>query len=306
MAEHAPRTWPALDVSVRPGSSATHDRPVAEQIALVLDDLDVLAVEDDRPGCWRIYPADDSARDATVAALRAALGDLLDVRPIDVPDEGWALKVQQSLGAVRVGRIVVAPPWDTDGLPGDHADLAVVIEPSMGFGTGHHQSTRLCLQLLQGLPLEGRQVLDVGTGSGVLAIAAAKLGAADVTAIDNDADAVRAARENADRNGVQVRADLADLDGLVGPPADVVLANLTAITLRRFREQLIALVSEGGFLVVSGFTHDQVPLVEESLSPLVVAARVDEDDWVALALRRPDGLPPGAESNSGQRARAVE
>jgi ribosomal protein L11 methyltransferase len=156
----------------------------------------------------------------------------------------------------------------------------------MGFGTGHHQSTRLCLQLLQTLPLEGRRVLDAGAGSGVLAVAAAKLGAKDVAAFDHDADAVRAARENAARNAADVSVALADLDTLAVPPADVVLANLTALTLRRFRRQLVDLVAPSGVLVASGFTLDQAPLVEESLAPLVVSARAEEDDWVALALQR--------------------
>jgi ribosomal protein L11 methyltransferase len=289
LAEHVSRTWPALDVTLRPGTGP--DQHVADRLSLVLDDLDVLAVEDDTQGHWRVYPADDRARDAAVAALRAALDELLDVRPVDVPDEGWALKVQQSLGAVRVGRIVVAPPWETDRLAANSADVPIVIEPSMGFGTGHHQSTRLCLQLLQGLPLEGRRVLDVGTGSGVLAIAAARLGAAGVAAVDHDADAVRAARENAAHNAAGVSVALADLDTLAVPPADVVLANLTALTLRRFRRQLIDLVAPSGVLVASGFTLDQAPLVEESLAPLVVSARAEEDDWVALALRKTVAWP---------------
>jgi ribosomal protein L11 methyltransferase len=259
---------------------------LADRLALTLDDLGVLAVEGDQPGRWRIYLPDDATRDAAASALHTSLGAFLTIESVDVPDEGWAIKVQQALGPVRVGRVVVSPPWDTGSPAAAGADVSIVIEPSMGFGTGHHQSTRLCLHLLQDLPLEGRHVLDVGTGSGVLAIAAARLGAAGVTAIDNDDDAVRAAVENAERNGVRVCARLADLDSVAMPAVDVVLANLTALTLRRFREQLIALVGEGGFLVVSGFTHDQVPLVEESLSPLAVAAREDEDDWVALALRR--------------------
>ena len=284
MAEQVPRTWPALDLTLRAGSDPG---PLfADQLALALDELGVLAVEDDGRGRWRVYVADDQARHAAASTLTAAFGHLAGVEPVDVPDEGWALKVQRDLGPVRVGRIVVAPPWDATGLGTGEAGVTIVIEPSTGFGTGHHQSTRLCLRLLQDLPLEGRRVLDVGTGSGVLAIAAARLGARAVAAIDHDEDAVRAAVENAARNNVRVEASLADLEKLAVPTADVVLANLTAITLRRFREQLIALVAEDGVLVVSGFTQDQVPLVEESLSPLVVVTRVDEDDWVALALRR--------------------
>jgi ribosomal protein L11 methyltransferase len=287
LADHAPRTWPALDLTRRADGDAIGSSPsVADRLALVFDDVGVLAVDDDTPGRWRVYLHDDAARQMARAALEAVFGPVLGIEPVDVPDEGWAVKVQQALGPVRVGRVVVSPPWDTGGPAAAGADVSVVIEPSMGFGTGHHQSTRLCLELLQALPLEGRHVLDVGTGSGVLAIAAAKLGAAGVTAIDHDEDAVRAAVENAERNGAGVSARVADLGASTMPAADVVLANLTAITLRRFRVELMRLVAESGVLVVSGFTHDQAPLVQESLAPLVVVTRVDEDDWVALALRR--------------------
>jgi ribosomal protein L11 methyltransferase len=285
LAETAARTWPALDLSVCAG--ARPDPQLADRLALTLDDLPVLAVEDDGRGRWRVYLADGAARESALGALRAALGPVVDLEPVDVPDEGWALKVQRALGSVRAGRIVVAPPWEAEGPVAGPGDVRVEIEPSMGFGTGHHQSTRLCLLLLQALPVEGRRVLDVGTGSGVLAIAAAKLGAAEVAALDHDDDAVRAARENAARNGVRLSVALADLESVAVPPADIVLANLTALTLRRFRDRLVGLVAGSGVLVASGFTVDQVPLVEESLAPLAVTGRVEEDDWVALTLRRP-------------------
>jgi len=292
LADHPPRAWPALDLSLHAGTNP--DPLFADRLALVLDDLDVLAVEDDAGGRWRVYLPDGPARDAAAAALAAAFGHLADVESVEVPDEGWTLKVQRALGAVRVGRIVVAPPWDTEGTSIGSMDVPVVIEPSMGFGTGHHQSTRLCLHLLQALPVEGRRVLDAGTGSGVLAIVAAKLGAADVAAFDHDDDAVRAARDNVARNRVRVSVELADLETLTVPAADVVLANLTAFALRRCRRQLVDLVSTSGVLVAAGFTADQAPLVEESLAPLSVTARAEEDDWVALALRRPASMPSHA------------
>ena len=112
-------------------------------------------------------------------------------------------------------------------------NITIVIEPSRGFGTGHHQSTRLCLVLLQNRNLSGPRVMDVGTGSGVLAIAAAKLGAAFVAAIDNDPDAVENARENIAVNGVEkiVEAHVDDLTTTTVAAADLVTANLTGTLL---------------------------------------------------------------------------
>src|SRR5262249_58526932 len=126
-------------------------------------------------------------RDRAAEGLRTDFAEL-EFTPIDVPDEDWAARSQAALRAVRVGTIVVAPPWDvpdhvTDG------NVVIIIRPSMGFGTGHHATTRLCLQALQQCDLRGRSVMDVGTGSGVLAIASSLLGANPVIGVDDDEDA---------------------------------------------------------------------------------------------------------------------
>lgn len=304
MAEPGPPTWPALDVEHVAGAGAPAD--FDDRLALAFDDLDIVAVESERAGHWRAYFTLASARDTAATVLRDTFGDLVAISALDVPDEGWAVKVQSSLGPIRVDGLVIAPPWDVvggeQGHRGEGAEghedrneqgqsgsgaRVIVIEPSMGFGTGHHQSTRLCLRVLQRLPIAGRTVLDVGTGSGVLAIAAACLGAARVTAIDNDPDAVAAAKDNVVRNAVthlvDVRLDdLGRMEGPGAPAADVVVANLTANVIRRLREPLVRLVGARGHLVASGFTHDQVGLVRESLEPLTLVSREDEDDWVAV------------------------
>lgn len=318
MADPRLPAWPALDVEC--GAAPPALAEVADRLALALDDLDVTAVDPAHDGRWRVFFTTGPARDAARMALARAFPRDLTLTAVDVPDEGWAIKVQAALGPVQVGRIVVRPPWDAGAarrLPGEQpaagsADLiAIVIEPSMGFGTGHHQSTRLCLRLLQRLDLAGRHLLDVGTGSGVLAIAAARLGAARAVAIDNDPDAVAAARDNARRNGVDhvVEVRLADVGSLRdrvtrregerpddpwAERAEVVVANLTASVIRALREPLVSLVPPGGWLVAGGFTVDQVPLVEEALAPLRVQVREDEDDWVGLALQRAPGHPSQA------------
>lgn len=286
MAEPSSRAWPAIDLTRRAAGDAADT--FGDRLALVLDDLHPIALEEDENGRhWRIHFDHAPTRDHALNALQAALGAEAHVAPVEVADEGWAVRVQQALRAVRVGLLIVAPPWD---VPAEPAHV-IVIEPSMGFGTGHHQSTRLCLEALQALPLAGVRLVDVGTGSGVLALAAARLGARDVVALDHDPDSVTAARDNAVRNAlstaVDVRqADLGEASMAAIDPGDVVLANLTAWVLRQHAGAIARLVRPGGRLIVSGFTHDQVALVTDGFARLAVLARYDEDDWVALVLGR--------------------
>ena len=164
----------------------------------------------------------------------------------------------------------------------------IIIEPSTGFGTGHHATTRLCLILLQQLELRRARVLDIGTGSGVLALAAWKLGAADVVAIDNDQDALDNARENIARNGAAAAIDIIrdDLETLRIQRADVVLANLTGAVLVRYAEDLQGWSSNGGYLIVSGFAPDDMAVIARALDRMKVIAEKHEGDWAALTLRR--------------------
>lgn len=282
---HAPaRTWPAIDLDLRPGASLPPDAD--DRLALAFDDAGVTAIEHEAGVHWRVYFADPGARDAARGVLRNALGAWLDLHDADVPDEGWATKVQRDLGAVRAGRFLVAPPWDVP--PAAPGVTTIVVEPSVGFGTGHHQSTRLCLRALDRLDLRGRTVIDVGTGSGVLAIAAALRGARQVIALDNDTDALGAARANISRNHVThiAFAEIGDVEGRRLAPGDFVLANLTMHLLRGAAVPLAALVAQGGTLVMSGFTHDQVELVLEAFPGFAVEAREDEDDWVSVTLTK--------------------
>jgi ribosomal protein L11 methyltransferase len=164
-----------------------------------------------------------------------------------------------------------------------------VIVPSMGFGTGHHVTTRLCLEALQALDLRGRTVLDVGTGSGVLAIAADLLGAARAIGIDCDADAIQSARENLALNpeARRVTFDLADLTSSSLPHADIVTANLTGALLVRAAPALAGAVRPGGTLILSGLlTHERDEVCRAFSSPAVTWER-EEDGWVGLAVKKP-------------------
>jgi ribosomal protein L11 methyltransferase len=271
-----------------PADTATRDRLVE-----ILSEHDLLAIHEDdlsAPRVWTAHFASPGARDAAAAAItgvRPGSDPGLTPEPVDVEDEDWARRTQADLPAIRVGRVVVAPPWDRpEPQPGE---LLVEIEPSRGFGTGHHQSTRLCLALLQDRDLAGRTGIDVGTGSGVLAIVCAKLGAAFVSAIDVDPDAVDNARENVDRNqaGGVVEVHVRDLTEGAMPAADVVTANLTGTLLVRHAAPLTALVKPGGALIVSGFTIDEKPLVLDAFEPAFdLIESAEEDDWWAFMLTR--------------------
>ena len=271
-------TSPALVLSFDPTTTvADRDRLVA-----LLADFRLLAIQEDdaaRPGQWSAFFEDVASRDAAAAAIRdSAQYAALHLESAEVEDGDWARRTQASLPAIRVGRVIVAPPWDVPATD----DPLVIIEPSRGFGTGHHQSTRLCLALLQNRDLKGRTMIDVGTGSGVLAITAARLGAAYVSAVDIDPDAVENARENVVRNGVAASVDvhLGDLSRLRLAAADVVTANLTASLLVHHAANLSRLLKPGGVLIAAGFTVEERERVTEGFAPgLSVIESAEEDDW---------------------------
>ena len=275
-----PAAWPALTVSGFSQAGTTVDpdgAAITDLFQAALTDYDVPAIDETSDDAWRVFFLTQQARDQAASALRDAF-PALSIQPIDVADEDWAAKSQANLHAVQVGRVIVAPPWDVP--------TTIVIQPSMGFGTGHHATTRLCLAALQRLELAGRSVLDVGTGSGVLAITSSRLGAADVTGIDDDADAIHAAWENLALNaGAQVSLLVGDFrtDDVV--PADVVLANLTGGLLIASAERLRRLVNARGSLILSGFMTSEERDVVAAFAALTVEHRADEDGWVCVTLR---------------------
>ncbi len=299
----APR--PALDVRL-PAAPAS----LLPRLDALLDDYDPFAfhdaggdtvetgVEGTSPSFERrVYFFSAGSREAACRAIDRALGpDGVRATPIDVADEGWAARCHAGLRAVQVGGLVVAPPWDVPA-PADTRTI-VVIEPSMGFGTGHHASTRLCLEALQrcrGRLRTGWSMLDLGTGSGVLAIAAALLGAGSVTAVERDPDALRNARDNVRRNGVEGGVTLVegDLEDLRPQAADLVTANLSGAFLAGRAAAVQRCVGAGGRLLASGITAGEEQAVRAALEPLLVLdARTAEDEWVGLVFERPAAGAP--------------
>ena len=279
---------PTLVLSFSEATSAgDRDRLVA-----LLADFDLVSIHEDdpvHPMQWTAHFESRSARDAAFAAIRAVgRFDHLSIRSSEVEDEDWARRTQADLPAVKVGRIIVAPPWDIPLERGN--DVVIVIEPSRGFGTGHHQSTRLALVLLQARDLTQRTMIDVGTGSGVLAIAAAKLGAGYVSAVDVDPDAIENARENIALNQVSrlVEAHVGDLATTTMAPAEVVTANLTGSLLQRNAGELARLVRPGGVLIAAGFTVDERDWVTRAFAPVMSEIEsAEEDGWWALVFANP-------------------
>jgi ribosomal protein L11 methyltransferase len=273
--------WPALDVA-----------EADDLVMAALDDFSPTASEDRDAGVRVFFSAREN-RDRAQAAL-ADRG--IAALPIDISDEDWAVRSQENLRPVTVGRITVVPA--PEGLPpGQPADedraspIVIVIQPSMGFGTGHHATTRLCLDALQRTRVGGASLLDVGTGSGILAIAAARLGAAVALGIDVDADAVDSANENLalNRDVETVRFEIADVlqdPAAHLPRADIVTANLTGALLTRAATALVGRLNPGGTLILSGILGAEEPGVQQALVALdlEVAWRQQEEEWVCLML----------------------
>lgn len=272
------RDWPALHISA-----------LTDLVLAALLDFNVAAIDED---AGRVYFHGDRDRDAALTALPSQFPELT-FTAVDVPDEDWAARSQASLRAVQVGNIIVAPPWDVPLSRLKPAPTTVIIQPSMGFGTGHHATTRLCLAALQALDLRGRRVLDVGTGSGVLAIAASRLGAAKVVAIDDDPDAIESARENMQLNeGAHVQLQTVDLRSACPDPGrraslgqfDVVIANLTGGLLVQAADALRAVTAPGGTLVLSGFmTHEERDVLA-AYAGFPARDRATEDEWICVTL----------------------
>lgn len=295
------RSWPALVLR----AAAVDDSD--ELVSGVLTDFNPVAIHDlaERPlppgGLWDpTYPpipdppptplhwnvcfSDAGDRARAAEAIRALL-PALTVEAMDLPDEDWAARSQQSLTAVRAGRFIIAPPWDLPTQPVDAT--VIVIEPSMGFGTGHHATTRMCLQLLSAIDVSDLTVLDLGTGSGVLSMAAALSGARSVVGIDIDQDAIDSAESSAQLNTLPdtITFQVSDFRRQPPQPADLVLANLTGGMLTSSAQAIAFLVRPQGQLIVSGFDHSEVDAVTRAFGSLRETARLTDDSWIALILK---------------------
>lgn len=274
------KAWPALDIHV-PGC----DPQLQELVLAELDDFQPTAIQEpEDTSRLRVFFTSSASRDAAAHALGRSFGAHLFVEAINVEDDDWAARSQAQLQAITIGRIIVAPPW---AVPGSDPLFTIIVKPSMGFGTGHHATTRLMLRALQELPLAGRTTLDIGCGSGVLAIAAVRLGARTALGIDIDADALDNARENAGLNdiGDRVGFELGDFRE-TRYSADVVMANLTGALLANTAGTLGRMVAPGGFLIVSGFMESEKDAVAAALERVLdPQALTQEEEWLSATYK---------------------
>jgi ribosomal protein L11 methyltransferase len=200
-----------------------------------------------------------------------------------VPDEDWVRRTQEQFGPLRIANSLwVIPSWCA---PVDPNAINITLDPGLAFGTGSHPTTRLCLRWLAAHLERGQSMLDYGCGSGILAIAGAKLGAVPVTGTDVDPRAVEASRANAARNGV--RAQFVLPGALAPEPVDVLIANILANPLRLLAPALAARVRDGGAIVLSGILEAQAAAVRDEYRRwFKLDAWGSDEGWVALAGRR--------------------
>lgn len=246
----------------------------------------------------KAYLAADGALDEKLASLRAGLDAIasrgVDTRPAEffiarVQDEDWANSWKKYFHTDKVGeRVVIQPSWEE--YEPQAGEVVLRLDPGAAFGTGTHPTTAMCLRAMEKLVKPGMTVFDVGTGSGVLSIAAAKLGAKSVQAVDYDATAVRVARENIEANGVAKIVETAESDLFSAIPgkAGLVTANLIADLVIRLLPELDAHLDRGGALLASGIIESRAQEVREAadMAGFFVAEDYEEKEWHAMVIRR--------------------
>jgi ribosomal protein L11 methyltransferase len=256
---------------------------------------------------WELGAAGLEERDETTLVSESALGQIVvmaafpdeaaaqhalkeirevyDAGIIYVPNEDWATEWRRGFSAQRIGRrLLLHPSWEAAQSGPD--DVVLTIDPENAFGSGDHETTRLVLQMLDQRVAGDERVLDVGCGSGVLSIAALRLGAASAVAVDIDADAVVVARRNAEINGVASRLEASSRPvGDVEGAYDIVLANIETRVLILMPDQLRARIAPGGFLVLSGILRGERDELLTAYAPMRLEECLEEGEWCACLLR---------------------
>ncbi|MGC4107134.1 MAG: 50S ribosomal protein L11 methyltransferase [Thermomicrobiales bacterium] len=261
-------------------------------------DGDNLELDLERPFVIRTWVADTDFKPEVVESVREGLWYLGRMRSIgdlkvsNLKEEDWANAWKEHFQVHRIGdRVVIRPTWRPYEAQGD--EVVVDLDPGMAFGTGLHPSTRLSMLGVEQVVKDGDRLLDVGTGSGILAIAALKLGASIADTVDVETVAVRATRENAELNGVadRLKVELGSVgtgEPFEGEVYDVVLANIIARILIDLSEALVRHTKPGGHLVLAGIIQQREEDVTAAFAEqgARVETRRQHDDWVSLVLVR--------------------
>jgi ribosomal protein L11 methyltransferase len=246
------------------------------------------AVEERDDGTLVTFAPDEAAADALLAQLGREVDAGIETtrRPLDQVD--WSIRWREGLGARRCGRLTVIPSWLPEAAspqPG-----TVVLDPETAFGSGEHGSTRAALILLDQLLRPGHRVLDLGSGSGILAIAAVKLGASRAIGIENDPDANEVAERNAARNNVTSQVEFIEGDaGLLAPlvgPADILLSNILRTVNTTFLPAIAKSLKRGGYAIFSGMEEPEAPGFRHALRGAgfdIVQETLDGDWWAVAA-----------------------
>jgi ribosomal protein L11 methyltransferase len=255
---------------------------------------DAYVVDGDANAVVRGYlPDDDDA-----ARIRHSMRLALKMAPLQaaprwrrvrrLKESDWRESWKKYFGVQRIGRALMVKPSWTQYRP-KPGETVIEIDPGMAFGTGQHPTTAMCLRALEELVRPGMRVLDLGCGTGILAIAAAKLGASRVVAVDIDPNAVRAARENAAANGVSPAIDVREgtLEMVEGEQFDIIVANISGLTLERLASEMVSRLVAGGALVTSGFLEDAVAGLREAYAivDLTIDRVVEDGVWRAIVSR---------------------
>jgi ribosomal protein L11 methyltransferase len=264
---------------------------------LIRDHADELSAREDPTAPYEItaHILEDEAAPAAVESTERALWHLqaFGLRPVgelrvqSVDDADWTDAWKAGYVPQRIGRVVIVPSWLDEPIGPD--EVALRLDPGMAFGTGLHPTTRGCLTLLQEISPMPPVVLDVGSGSGILALAALRLGAERAVCYDTDPLAVEATLANAEVNGLAARvtASLGSLPA-TGEPFPLVVANLVAAVLIDLAEPLAAHTAAGGALLASGIIEGRADEVLGALTAraLVLDRRLEDGEWVSLRLRK--------------------
>jgi ribosomal protein L11 methyltransferase len=204
-----------------------------------------------------------------------------------VEDQDWERAWMDQYRPMHFGRRTWIVPWNMDAPPEAAGGVIVRLDPGLAFGSGTHPTTALCLEWLDSLDLKGREVLDFGCGSGILALAALKLGAARAVGVDNDPQALLATADNAERNGVGEKLSVFLPDAEPKKTYPVVVANILAVALEQLAPVLASRVAAGGVIALSGILHGQETALLQQYSKWFEDLRADRlEDWMRITGRR--------------------